>query len=95
MGRKTKYDKELKLEIIRKYLNGASASLLARQYGIGQKRGASIIGIWVRKYNKLGESGFDEYSTKDSLLIKDIYTLIPSELNNQNKRVILKNLNEI
>ena len=63
MGRKTKYDKELKLEIIRKYLNGESASLLARQYGIGQKRGASIIGIWVRKYNKLGESGFDEYST--------------------------------
>jgi transposase-like protein len=63
MGRKAKYSKELKLKIIRKYLNGESASLLARQFGIGEKRGPSIIGMWVRKYNKLGESGFDECST--------------------------------
>ena len=63
MGRKTKYSKELKLEIIKRYLKGESVSLLARQYGIGDKRGASIIGIWIRKYNKLGESGFNEYPT--------------------------------
>ena len=44
--------------------------------------------------NKLYKMDISKYSTKDSLLIKDIYTLIPSELNNQNKRFILKNLNE-
>lgn len=63
MGRKAKYSKELKLEIIKRCLKGESVSLLARQYGIGDKRGASIIGIWIRKYNKLGESGFKEYPT--------------------------------
>ena len=63
MGRKAKYSKELKLEIIKRYLKGESVSVLARQYGIGDKRGASIIGIWIRKYNKLGESGFNEYPT--------------------------------
>ena len=35
-----------------------------------------------------------KYSNENKLLIKDIYELIPSELNSQNKRFILKNLNE-
>lgn len=35
-----------------------------------------------------------KYGEKDKLLIQDIYDLIPSELNAQNKRFILKNLNE-
>lgn len=35
-----------------------------------------------------------KYDKKNSLLIKDIYDLIPSELNHTNKRFILKNLNE-
>lgn len=35
-----------------------------------------------------------KYAERDKLLIKDIYELIPSELNAQNKRFILKNLNE-
>lgn len=35
-----------------------------------------------------------QYNKKDKLLIDDIYNLIPSELNNQNKRFIIKNLNE-
>ncbi|MDR1765665.1 MAG: AAA family ATPase [Lachnospiraceae bacterium] len=35
-----------------------------------------------------------KYNEPDSLIIKDIYDLIPSELNNQNKRFILKNMNE-
>jgi predicted AAA+ superfamily ATPase len=41
--------------------------------------------------NKLDIS---KYNEKDSLIIKDIYDLIPSELNQQNKRFILKNMNE-
>lgn len=35
-----------------------------------------------------------KYDYNDKLLIEDIYNLIPSELNAQNKRMILKNLNE-
>ncbi len=35
-----------------------------------------------------------KYQKNDKLLIRDIYDLIPSELNAQNKRFILKNLNE-
>ncbi|WP_406615561.1 ATP-binding protein [Mycoplasmopsis hyopharyngis] len=35
-----------------------------------------------------------KYEKMNKLLIKDIYNLIPSELNSQNKRFILKNLNE-
>ncbi len=35
-----------------------------------------------------------KYDKQNSLLIKDIYDLIPSELNHTNKRFILKNLNE-
>ena len=35
-----------------------------------------------------------KYDKKDKLLIEDIYNLIPSELNNQNKRFILKDLNK-
>lgn len=34
------------------------------------------------------------YDNEEKLLIEDIYNLIPSELNHQNKRFILKNLNE-
>lgn len=34
------------------------------------------------------------YDKEEKLLIEDIYNLIPSELNGQNKRFILKNLNE-
>lgn len=34
------------------------------------------------------------YDKEEKLLIEDIYNLIPSELNSQNKRFILKNLNE-
>ena len=35
-----------------------------------------------------------KYKKRSKLLIQDIYSLIPSELNTQNKRFILKSLNE-
>ncbi len=35
-----------------------------------------------------------KYDYQNSLYIKEIFDLIPSELNNQNKRFVLKNLNE-
>lgn len=44
--------------------------------------------------DKLYKLDISKYTKENSLLVKDIYSLIPSELNNQNKRFILKNLNE-
>jgi predicted AAA+ superfamily ATPase len=42
----------------------------------------------------LNKQDISKYNEKDALIIKDIYDLIPAELNNQNKRFILKNMNE-
>ena len=44
--------------------------------------------------DKMYRLDISKYYEKDSLLIKDIYDLITSELNNQNKRFIIKNLND-
>lgn len=44
--------------------------------------------------DKLYLEDISRYDKQDKLLIEDIYNLIPSELNAQNKRFILKNLNE-
>ena len=60
MGRKARYSKEVKLEIIRKFISGESAKDLAIKYGIFGKAADDRIRKWVRKYNSLGESAFDE-----------------------------------
>ena len=52
MGRKAKYSKELKLEIVKRYLKGESASALANEYAL-LKRGAHTIRDWVNKYESL------------------------------------------
>ncbi len=44
--------------------------------------------------DKLYKLDISKYALENTLLVKDIYSLIPSELNNPNKRFILKNLNE-
>ncbi|MBE7082921.1 MAG: ATP-binding protein [Clostridiales bacterium] len=44
--------------------------------------------------NKLYKYDIAKYDKQNKLYINEIYDLIPSELNNQNKRFILKNLNE-
>ena len=59
MSRKAKYSKELKLEIVKKYLKGESASVLANNYGMTHNMRTRIV-RWVHKYEKLGESAFDE-----------------------------------
>lgn len=48
----------------------------------------------LRDIDKLYLLDVSKYDEKEKLLIQDIYELIPGELNNQNKRFILKNLNE-
>ena len=65
MGRKLKYSKELKLEIIKRYLNGVSASILANEYGM-PKHGPHRIREWTHRYKSLGEEGFDHSNVNKS-----------------------------
>lgn len=44
----------------------------------------------IRAYKKY----ISKYDPENKLYLEDIFDLIPSELNNKNKRFILKNLNE-
>jgi hypothetical protein len=44
--------------------------------------------------NRLYKWDIAQYDKENKLYIDEIYNLIPSELNNQNKRFVLKNLNE-
>lgn len=44
--------------------------------------------------NRLYKRDIAKYDPRNKLYLEDIFNLIPSELNNRNKRFILKNLNE-
>lgn len=65
MGRKAKYSKEFKLEIVKRYLKGEGISYLANIYNIPNNHGMPIL-KWTHKYNELGESAFNESSTNKS-----------------------------
>lgn len=67
MGRKAKYSKEFKLEIVKRYLKGESANGLANKYGM-TKRGAGLIMKWINKYKTLGEKSFDSSSSNKAYL---------------------------
>lgn len=58
MPREPKYSKQLKLEIIKKYLSGTSALELKNFYGLS-KRGDAVIRVWVHRYEVSGEKAFD------------------------------------
>lgn len=70
MGRKLKYSKELKLEIVKRYLKGESASALANEYDLVE-RGPHTIRDWVHKYEALGEKAF-EHSTINKAYSKEL-----------------------
>ena len=65
MSRKAKYSKELKLEIVKRYLKGESTNALANEYAL-LKRGPDTIRGWVHKYEALGENGFESSCTNKS-----------------------------
>ena len=65
MGRKAKYSKEFKLEIVKRYLKGESALALANEYAL-LKRGPLTIRDWVHKYEALGEKAFENSSKNKS-----------------------------
>ena len=77
MGRKIKYSKELKLEIVRRYLKGESALLLANEYGM-PKSMAESIRKWARRFEAMGEGGFD-YSKTNNSYSKDLKEKIINE----------------
>lgn len=65
MSRKLKYSKELKLEIVKRYLAGESSSFLARKYNL-PKRGDRNILTWANRFRVLGENGFNHSKTNKS-----------------------------
>lgn len=66
MGRKARYSKELKIEIVKRYLNGESPILLANEYGIIGTNGKTLIWKWANRYKSLGEKSFEETTTNKS-----------------------------
>ncbi|MGD9887471.1 MAG: ATP-binding protein [Bacilli bacterium] len=48
----------------------------------------------INDINNLYKKDISQYDSQNKFFIEEIYDLIPSELNNKNKRFILKNLNE-
>lgn len=83
MGRKAKYSKELKLEIVKRYLKGESASALVNVYRMPKSMNCQII-KWAHKYEVLGESIFDNLSANRSYSKKLKQQVINDYLNGIN-----------
>ena len=63
MGRKSKYSKELKLSIVKKYLNGEGSTIsLAKEINTAGR----VVSNWVKQYKAFGESAFDTFPTNAS-----------------------------
>lgn len=63
MGRKSKYSKELKISIVKKYLGGEGSTIsLAKEINTDP----SAVERWIKKYNTFGESAFDESDSNAS-----------------------------
>lgn len=65
MGRKAKYSKALKLEIVKRYLKGESATCLANEHGMPKSMNGQVR-KWVRKYVANGESSFNSLVSNKS-----------------------------
>jgi len=65
MGRKAKYSKEFKLEIVKRYLKGKSGSSYANEYGMSKSMTENIR-QWARSFEAMGEGGFDYSKTNNS-----------------------------
>ena len=70
MGRNYKYSKELKLEIVKRYLNGESATDLGMIFNIDGKYAKDQIRKWVHKYRVSGEQAF-EHKNKNKKYSKE------------------------
>ena len=77
MGRKVKYSKEFKLEIIKRYFNGESSTALVNEYNL-PKTYKNLIIVWAHRYEALGESGF-ESSNKNKSYSKEFKLKVINE----------------
>ena len=81
MGRNTKYNKEYKKEIVRRYLNGeGSSNTLAKQFGVS----SSYIRRLVNEYSKMGEKAFNPSITGNGKYTKEFKENIVLEYLNSN-----------
>lgn len=80
MGRKSKYSKELKIETVKRYLNGeGSCNYLANEIGADH----TVIADWVQRYQKSGDSAFD-YKKHNSSYTKEFkMKVVESYLNGE------------
>ena len=63
MGRKSKYSKELKLIIVKRYLDGEGSTVtLAKEINTASR----VVGNWVKRYKAFGENAFDTSTTNAS-----------------------------
>jgi transposase-like protein len=77
MSRKVKYNKELKLKVVKKYLEGTAISELSRMYSVPNYSGKPIL-VWVNKFRVLGECAF-ETSKNNKSYSKELKTLVIKE----------------
>lgn len=70
MGRKPKYSKEIKLEIVKRYINGENTRDLATEFMIKGTSACAQILKWINKYEAHGESAF-ESSNKNKAYSKE------------------------
>ena len=83
MSRKKWYSKDLKLEIVKRYLNGESPTYLATEYGLSSS-GRNRIRKWSNKYSTLGEQAFEETTTNKSYSKELKLKVIKEYLSGQN-----------
>lgn len=91
MGRTAKYSKEVKLEIVRRYIAGESASELVKEFMIEGKRAVSRIGKWRSKYETIGESAFNPSHRNKSYSKELKEAAIKDYLNGQGSLVVIAN----
>ena len=77
IGRKVKYSKELKLEIVKKYLKGESATALVNEYKMPKSMDVDI-SRWAHRYDVLGATAFDT-STGNKSYSKELKNIIIKE----------------
>ena len=90
MSRKARYSKELKLEIVKRYLNGESPASLANEYGLSTG-GKVRIWKWSNKYRTLGEIAFEETPANKSYSKEFKIKVIKEYLSGLNSYVGLAN----
>jgi transposase-like protein len=95
MRRKPKYSKETKIEIVRRYIKGESATKLALEFSIGGKYPDRMIYEWVHKYEVLGKSAFNS-TDKNKTYSKELkLAAINDYLNGEGSMAAIVNKYEI